>query len=356
MRLNLLKTIFDNSITSSSLSNNELEGLMKTCEKHRIKQIFIDHMDMVKDHRANYREYAKKYTRYSLTRDLNILSEIDKLALLLESRKINFVFLKGAAFKKALYKKSTFRDCRDIDVLVSTKDVKPTLETLFENGYKYVVAQESRNTQIDYENSHQAPVLFSPNGQYVEIHYRLTMENKKCLISDDMLQQQKNYIGPNSLNLIHIAYHALIINKLNNGLMSLIDINYLLNGTSKNEVIHAAEKYNLSGKIKHMIELYEFNLFNKQFNHNKTEILLISNELIHAGEVLVGFKAHSRSLNIFKKKYLGKEGGKLDSLRINISFIRYIFNKLFFHIVSVIKNPNLWSKRNRLKKYLKKED
>lgn len=354
MRLNLLKTIFDNSITTNSLKNNDLEGLMKICERHRIKQIFIDHMDMVKDQRANYREYAKKYTRYSLTRDLNILGEIGKLALLLESRKINFVFLKGAAFKKALYKKSTFRDCRDIDVLVSTKDVKPTLETLFENGYKYVVAKESRNTQIDYENSHQAPVLVSPNGQYIEIHYRITMEDKKCLISEDMLKEQVNHIAPNYLNLIHVTYHALIVNKLNNGLMSLLDINYLLYVTSKKEAMNAAKKYNLNGQVKHMIELYELNLSNKKFNHNKTDILYISNELIHAGEVLVGFKAHAKSLSIFKKKYLGNGGGKFDFFRINTSFLSYALNKLFLHIMSVIKNPNLWSKRNKLKKYLEK--
>ncbi len=354
MRLNLLKTIFDNTITSISLKSSELDDLIKKCEKHRIKQIFIDRMDMVKDQRANYREYAKKYTRYSLTRDLSILSEIDKLALHLESRKINFVFLKGAAFKKTLYENSTFRDCRDVDVLVSASDVKTTLETLFENGYKYVVAAESRNTQIDYEHSHQAPVLVSPNGQYIEIHYRITMENKKCLISEDMLKEQKNHIAPDYLNLIHVTYHALKLNKLNNGLMSLIDINYLLRNISRNEAIVAAEKYNLDEIVKHMMELYELNLFNKQFNHNKTDILYISNELIHAGEVLVGFKAHAKSLNIFKRKYLGNGEGKLNFFRISISFLSYILNKLFLHIMSVIKNPNLWSKRNKLKKYLEK--
>ena len=354
MKLNLLKTIFDNSITSSSLKNNELDLLIKNCEKHRIKQIFIDRMDMVKDQRANYREYAKKYTRYSLTRDLSILNEIDKLALLLESKKINFVFLKGAAFKKALYENSTLRDCRDVDLLVSATDVKPTLETLFENGYKYVVATESRNTQIDYEHSHQAPVLVSPNGQYIEIHYRITMEYKKCIISEDMLKEQKKHIAPDYLNLIHVTYHALILNRLNNGLMSLIDINYLLRDISRNEAIVAAEKYNLGEIVKHMMELYELNLFNKQFTQNKTDILHISNELIHAGEVLVGFKANTKSLSIFKKKYLGNREGKLDFFRINISFLSYILNKLFLHIISVIKNPYLWIKRNRLKKYLEK--
>ena len=353
MRLNLLKTIFDNSMTSSSLKGRELDYLIKYCEKHRIKQIFIDRMDMVKDQRANYREYAKKYTRYSLTRDLSILNEIDKLALLLESKKINFVFLKGAAFKKAFYENSTLRDCRDIDVLVGSADAEVTLKTLFENNYKYVVAEGSQNTQIDYEHSHQAPVLVSPNGQYIEIHYRITMENKKCHISEDMLKEQVNHIAPDYLNLIHVAYHALKVNKLNNGLMSLIDISYLLSCISRNEAIVAAEKYNLAGITKHMMELYELNFFNKQCN-NKTDILFISNELIHAGEVLVGFKIHSKSLSIFKKKYLGNGEGKFD-FRINISFLRYISGKLFFHIISVIKNPNLWSKRNRLKKYLEKE-
>ena len=102
-----------------------------------------------------------------------------------------------------------------------------------------------------------------------------------------------------------------------------------------------------------MMELYELNLLNKQCN-NKTDILFISNELIHAGEVLVGFKALPKSLSTFKKKYVGNGEGKLDFFRTNISILRYISNKLFFHIMSVIKNPNLWIKRNRLKKYLEK--
>ena len=42
--------------------------------------------------------------------------------------------------------------------------------------------------------------------------------------------------------------------------------------------MNAAKKYNLNGQVKHMIELYELNLSNKKFNHNKTDILYISNE------------------------------------------------------------------------------
>ena len=355
MRLNLLKTIFDNSISSSSLKNSELDYLIKNCEKHRIKQIFINHLDMAKDQRSNFREYAKKYTRYSLTRDLNILSEIDRLAQILKNENINFVFLKGAAFKRTLYENSSSRDCRDIDILVTAADVKPTLEALFKNGYKYVVAKESKNTQIDYVNSHQAPVLVSSNGQYVEVHYRITMEGNKCKLSEDMLEKQTNHIAPSNLNLMHVSYHALMVNKLNNGLMSLVDIHYLLKNLPKNEVMIAAERYNLGGVIKHMVELYELNFLDKQFNQKKLDILNMSNELIHAGEALVGFKVYSKSINNFHKKYLGSARGDLNLFKANISLSGYIFNKLFLHIMSVIKNPDLWCKRTRLKKYLEKE-
>jgi len=355
MRQSLLKKIFDDSLTSSALGSSDLDSLMKICEIHRIKQIFIDRMDMHKDKRATYREYAKNFTRYSLTRDLKILSEMDKLTQLLQKKNINFVFLKGAAFKKTLYADSSFRDCRDIDVLVTAADVKLTLETLFKHGYKYVVAKEGQNTEIDDENSHQAPVLVSSNGQYVEVHYRITMEDKKCKLSEDMLEKQTNNIAPTNLNLIHVVYHALIVNKLNNGLMSLIDIHYLLKNMSKNNLMITAEKYNLGKVTKHMMELYELNFFDEQFDQKKTDILNISNELIHAGEALVGFKVHSKSIKNFHKKYLGSAGGKLNLFKINISFSSYILNKLFMHIMSVIKNPNLWCKRTHLKKYLEKE-
>ena len=139
--------------------------------------------------------------------------------------------------------------------------------------------------------------------------------------------------------------------------MSLIDINFLIKNISKDETIKAAKKYELELITKHMIELYELNLLNLHDRLSKTNILSISNELIHAGEALVGFKINlkniKKSSRAFQIKYLGEEKKNIQSLKTNISIMKYISNKLFLHIGSVIKNPILWGKRNQLKKFLK---
>jgi len=358
MRTDLIYKIFNNSITSQNLTNKELDDLCEISANHRIKQIFIDAINLTQDKRINFEEHAKKYTRYSSTRDMKILSEANKISSILDDLNISFVFLKGTAFKTSIYQNSFWRDCRDIDILVSAIDVKRTLQAFFKKGYRYVVAEDSQNTDIDYINTHQTPVLKSPDGQYLEVHFRITMERGECLLAHDMLKNQKNHIADHCLNLIHVSYHALVLNKLNNGLMSLVDINYLLQKVSKRDVINTSKKYDLEEVVKHMIELYEINISEENAYLKKTDILYISNELIHAGEALVGFKANfkniNKSLNIFRKKYLGNSTPKINAFRLNISFIKYFSMKLFFHTASVLKRPNLWIKRNKLKNYIKK--
>jgi hypothetical protein len=358
MRTDLIHKIFNSSITSNNLANKDLDDLCELSAKHRIKQIFIDAICLTQDKRVNFEEHAKQYTKYSCTRDMKILSEANQISNILDDLDITFVFLKGTAFKMSIYKNSFWRDCRDIDILVNPSDVKKTLLALFEKGYRYIVAEDSQNTDIDYINTHQAPVLRSPNGQYLEVHFRITMENDECLLAQDMLKNQKNHIAAHHLNLIHVSYHALVLNRLNNGLMSLVDINYLLKKVSKREAINASKKYKLKETTKHMIELYEINIAEDKAHLKKTDMLYISNELIHAGEALVGFRTNliniKKSLNNFQKKYLGNSESKINLFKLNISFIKYISMKLFFHISSVLKNPNLWIKRNKLKKYIKR--
>ncbi len=358
MRTDIIHKIFNKSVSSEDLRNDELDDLFDITERHRIKKIFIDSINLKEDKRVEYREHAVQYARYSCTRDLKILSAANHLSVILEGANINFIFLKGTAFKKSIYKDSSWRDCRDIDFLVRPDDAKKTLETLFRNGYKYLVAEDKQNTEIDFRNSHQTPVLVSPNGQYLEVHYRITMENEICLLAEDMLKTQNNHIAEKNLNLIHVTYHALVMNKLSNGLVSLIDIHHLLEKCSKKEILSAAKKYNLDEIVLHMIDLYELNLLKNEKKINKTNLLSISNELIHAGEALVGFSANltniRKSLNSFRKKYLGSSKYNLISFNNTSSFMKYFLMKFVYHVSSVLKNPNLWRKRNKLKKFLKK--
>ena len=359
MTSSVIYKIFNKSITSNNISDKELKTILKICEHHRIKQIFIDKMQMSEDRRSYFRDYAKKFTKYSLSRDLKILSEVNKLKLLFQDQNIDFVFLKGTALKNTVYEQTFWRDCRDIDILVNKHEVENILELLLRKGFKYKVASESQNTEVDYNFSHQAPVLVSPSGQFLEVHYRITMDNPSCKLSEDIMEQHKENIAPHHLNLIHIIYHALVTNKLNNGLMSLVDINLLINFSSEDQIVEAAKKYNLHKEVKHMINLLHMNTSSNQVNIENNQALKISNDLIHAGEKLVGLKVNHKnikhSINIFQKKYLG-DRKNTSSIKEKLSLVGYVWNKLYFHTISVLLNPNLWIKRNELKKYIKEKN
>tara|TARA_B100001057_G_C22858347_1_gene953513 strand:+ start:3032 stop:4114 length:1083 start_codon:yes stop_codon:yes gene_type:complete len=359
MRSSVIHKIFNKSITSNNISDKELKSILKICEHHRIKQIFIDKMHMSEDRRSYFRDYAKKFTKYSLSRDLKILSELDNLKTLFQDQNIDFVFLKGTALKKTVYEQTFWRDCRDIDILVNKYEVKNTLELLLRKGFKYKVASESQNTEVDYNFSHQAPVLVSPSGQFLEVHYRITMDNTVCKLSEDIIERHKENIAPHHLNLIHVIYHALVTNKLNNGLMSLVDINLLINFSSEDQIVKAAKKYHLQKEVKHMIDLLHMNTSSTLVNIENNHALKISNDLIHAGEKLVGFKVNLKNIkhtiNIFQKKYLGDKKNT-SSLKEKLSLVGYVWSKLYFHILSVLSNPNLWIKRNELKKYINKKN
>ena len=353
----LIKAILDPEITSESFNTQEFDKLLKHAEKHRIKQIFLDKTTSKNDPREKYQELKKIYTRYSVARDLKIFEEINNLKSIFKTIDLQFIFLKGSAFKKTLYEKPYHRDCRDIDILVHESDVPKTLESLFSCGYKYLVSPESNNISIDFENTHQIPVLVSPNGQFVEIHFRITMENSECRLSKDMLKSHDNNVASKFLNFFHVTYHALAMNRLNNGLMSLIDIHYLLENEDKSQLLEQSKQYNLEKLCEHMIMLYEINKSMDSSNSKVSTLLRNSNSLIHAGEKLVPFKTNifnlKHALEGFYKKYIG-ENKKSYTKRVSYwNLLNYVFQKFYYHIKSVVFNPLLWLKRNKLKEFLK---
>ena len=82
------------------------------------------------------------------------------------------------------------------------------------------------------------------------------------------------------------------MNRLNNGLMSLIDIHYLLENEDKSQLLEQSKKYNLEKICEHMLMLYEMNKSMDSSNSKDTPLLRNSNSLIHAGEKLVPFKTN----------------------------------------------------------------
>ena len=352
----LVKAILDSSITSKSIDSEELDKLINHAEKHRIKQIFLDKVSCKKDRRKKYHEQTEIYTRYSLTRDLSISEEIANLIRIFKTIDLEFVFLKGSAFKKTLYEVSYHRDCRDIDILINELDIPKTLEILFSHGYKYLVSPESNNVIHDLSGTHQMPVLVSPNGQYVELHFRITMEDSECKLSKDMLKNHVDNVAPKFLNFFHVAYHALVMNRLNNGLMALIDIHYLLENEEASKLIKQSKQYNLDKVCEHMISLYELNKSMDTYDLTVSPLLENSNTLIHAGEKLVPFKTNilnlKSSVDNFYKKYIGENKRDYKKEISYWNLFKYVIQKFYFHIKSVALYPILWIKRNKLKKFL----
>ena len=105
------------------------------------------------------------------------------------------------------------------------------------------------------------------------------------------------------------------------------------------------------------IDLTRFSKVEHSSNSKDSPLLRNSNSLIHAGEKLVPFKTNifnlRHALEGFYKKYIG-ENKKIYTKRVSYwNLLNYVFQKFYYHIKSVVFNPLLWLKRNKLKEFLK---
>ena len=146
---------FENKTTDleSQLNSNQIdweqfvviasEHLVLTTCYCRLKQ--KDVLPLIPE---DLKSYLEQITTVNRNRNLTLIDEIKSIAKLLNTQKINHVFIKGAAMLLGnFYTDIGERMIGDIDILVDSKQAELAFDTLKENGYSSLV-------EFNYEVAH----------------------------------------------------------------------------------------------------------------------------------------------------------------------------------------------------------
>ncbi|TRZ36832.1 Renal dipeptidase [Niallia circulans] len=103
---------------------------------------------------------------------LKLTSEMDLIAKHFNNNNLPALFLKGPILGEQLYGNISLRTSKDIDILISNRDINTTKKLLFEMGY--IEKEEPEFILNEHKLRTHHSVFFHPNSKFsIEIHWRL---------------------------------------------------------------------------------------------------------------------------------------------------------------------------------------
>ena len=138
----------------------------------------------------------KKYQLSSQSRYLELIKEIYNINELLNKNNIEPIFLKGAYFYLLEINNPQERFMADIDILLKRDIFKKAINILLENNYSFKRIKSFKSIDINYNWTHQTPVIISPNGYALDIHHRVTSPRiikGECTLTNEIFEN-KGYI------------------------------------------------------------------------------------------------------------------------------------------------------------------
>jgi len=213
---------------------------------------------------CDLKDKLRKLNKINILKNLHHLAVLDQIKAKFSENKIPFFLLKGSALEKTNIFKHNERHYRDIDILVSPKNLEKSYMTLKQIGFKYFNNESADLAKYLYKKHHLPPMI-NNDGVIVEIHHRATKEKylKECFITKNIVNNAVEIDGffvPNKKDLIvHAAYHGLLHHSPNHPPNFLYDIYILLNGDVKmlNQAKHDFLLLKLDTKFNLMKEIFE---------------------------------------------------------------------------------------------------
>lgn len=281
---------------------------------------------------------------------LRIFSEFIKVAEALNSKKITFIPLKGLHLNLEIYKNLSFRNIRDIDLLVKQESIISYLECMFEIGYKFknsdLKPDEFKCSSYHYD----IPVLINKNGIHVETHLKIIDTKFNQLIYEESYEKKisdtlsMNFMSNENL-IIHLIYHGTIKNGFDNGLISIFDVMNILKNNKINLpfLIDSADSLGLKKNICYFLSIINFR-FDGITIDQKFLIKKDTPNLLNYEDLILMNYADEFSFRLFNKRrkydafsyqaFLSESGNSKISLsdffgrvsRIVSSFLKTIFS------------------------------
>lgn len=173
-----------------------------------------------------------------------------------------YIFLKGIPLIIDVYEDISKRPIRDIDILVNIEQIPDYVEALTNFGYQFKDIENLRDKNLEISQyRYDLLNMINKNGTHIEIHHRVYDSNKVNFknINDEFLNEfnEINFgdffikIPTYENFIIHLVYHASKKSFFDVGIISLLDINKIIqkHHIDYEKLYSKAEKYGLSNLL-----------------------------------------------------------------------------------------------------------
>mgnify|MGYP001229084656 FL=1 len=275
-----LRILRGEEISSSSLNDNQIQDLIDFSLKNNIALYVLDHLRTSNDKREGVLESYNKINKLYTLRYLSQKRTIYDISEIFNLHNIKYSFLKGVPLSLCAYKVPKLRFMRDLDILVRNQDLIKVVNIFLDRGYKSSINKNyNKMTYFNFDYSHQAPGLVSPDNIQIDIHHRVTTDlNTECKLSSDILENSiDQYMDERAIKVpkqkhlyLHLCSHGL--SNFSGGAIFFLDLFELLKISEKNAFSFEIEELNKYGMIKEVEVakgIVEKNLFTKEGIRNE---------------------------------------------------------------------------------------
>jgi len=238
--------------TPFSLDDIDWKSFVENATKHRLISHILKHTDFIEKYCPPH--IHKKLLRLRLDqskKSLNFAIHIIRINQKFNEQNIAHCFFKGALYSLELYHDVGFRNFKDIDVLVASKDAERAKKIIEKLDFRCIYPKSSltnKQKKINYKLSHHYHFIHPSQGTEIELHWSITNpksyfeKETEQIIADSRIIQVSNYTLPyigTIDNLVFQAAHGAIHQWYR--LFWLKDFSVLLNQTSSEDLKKAVE-------------------------------------------------------------------------------------------------------------------
>lgn len=254
-----------------SLNVSDFKHLEKVLFFNKLETRFIDFINEFNLTHQIEKKLYKKINHDSNFRNIHNISLLNNTKSLLKiynEQEVSYCLLKGAYPNADSALSAGYRPIRDIDILVSEKDIEKALKIALESGYKFK-DNALNNAELAFKKDYRKdlPNLVNSSNQILELHYRFSdpFDYEECIFNKLAFKNKitKNIFGVSAhfpepiVQVLMAVYSGTIKGFFDSGSLFLSDIKYLMekHNISDKEIIEHAKKINLDNHAKIIINV-----------------------------------------------------------------------------------------------------
>lgn len=148
---------------------------LKLIREHRLIQIIYPKLFIETKIPKKFKDELRKELSFVKFEMLRMYAELINVTCVFKGEGIDLTVLKGPVLSKQLYNDIALRKCKDLDVLVSKKDLSKALSVLKKLGYLELQHSHSslKQEELYHENFHDYELYNPEKDVYLELHWFL---------------------------------------------------------------------------------------------------------------------------------------------------------------------------------------